>query len=112
MPRILLVDDDDFFRNLTYHMLIAAGYDVQDAANGRVGLACYRHQPSDVVITDLLMPGTEGLEMIRELRRHDAGVKIIAMSAEIEGRPTAFSNSPSGWGPAGSSQSRLHTTSS
>jgi CheY-like chemotaxis protein len=61
-------------------MLVTAGYDVQEAADGKAGLGCYRRQHSDVVITDLVIPEREGLETIQELRRLDPEAKIIAMS--------------------------------
>jgi len=80
MHRILLIEDDDKVRKMLRQTLVAAGYDVQDAANGAIGLECYIQQRSDLVITDIVMPDREGLETIRELRRHHAGVKIIAMS--------------------------------
>ena len=84
--RILLIDDDTQFRKLVTVMLTSAGYDVQEASNGIAGLASYRQQRADVVLTDILMPEMEGLETIRELRKIDPQVKIIAMSVEGEGR--------------------------
>jgi len=78
--RILLVDDEDAFRALMRRMLATKGYDVTEAAAGDAALASYRQGPSDLVITDIRMPGKDGLEVIRELRRHDPLVKIIAMS--------------------------------
>jgi DNA-binding response OmpR family regulator len=80
MHRILLIEDDDNVRKMLRRTLVAAGYDVQDAANGALGIEYYLHQRSDVVITDIVRPDREGLETIRELRRLHAGVKIIAMS--------------------------------
>jgi CheY-like chemotaxis protein len=80
MARILLIEDNETFRSMVQRMLLAAGYDVEEASDGKAGLACYRQQASDLVITDILMPGTEGVETIRELLRHDPAVKIIAMS--------------------------------
>ena len=84
--RILLIDDDDQFRRLVRVMLTTAGYDVQEAANGKLGLASYRHQRCDVVITDILMPEGEGLETIQALQALDPDVNIIAISAAGEGR--------------------------
>lgn len=84
--RILLIDDDEPFRTLVAVMLTTAGYMVQEAANGRSGLAAYRQQRSDVVITDILMPEQEGLETIQNLKAFDSAVKIIAMSVTGEGR--------------------------
>jgi CheY-like chemotaxis protein len=63
-----------------HRMLASAGYDVQDASNGKSGLASYRQRPTDLVLTDIVMPDMEGLEVIRELRRTDPDVRIIAMS--------------------------------
>jgi DNA-binding NtrC family response regulator len=80
MSRILLIDDNDAFRTTVRGMLVAAGHDVEDAAGGKAGLACYRQQPSDLVITDMLMADFDGVETIRELCCYDAGVKVIAMS--------------------------------
>lgn len=83
---ILLIDDNDALRTMARRILVTAGYDVQEAADGEVGLACYRQEPSDVVITDIVMDGMEGLETIRALRQRDPAVKIIAMSGAGHGR--------------------------
>jgi CheY-like chemotaxis protein len=50
------------------------------SSNGKAGLASYRHQPTDLVITEIVMHDMDGLEVIRELRRTDPDVRIIAMS--------------------------------
>ena len=83
---ILLIDDDELFRKLVNVMLTTSGFDVGEAANGKVGLACYRQQRSDVVLTDILMPEREGLETIQALKALDPSVKIIAMSVGGDGR--------------------------
>ena len=80
MPRILLVDDDELLRGALHQILVRAGYDVDDASNGKVAVREYRRQPCDVVIMDIVMPDVEGLGTIRELRRMDPNVKIIAIS--------------------------------
>ncbi len=80
MATILLVEDDDAIRRLLRKALVAAGFEVEEAANGVVALAAYRRRASDLVITDLVMPEKDGLEMIMDLRRLDPAVKIIAMS--------------------------------
>lgn len=78
--RILVIEDDEQIRRLVRTILTTAGFDVEEAANGKIGLTCYRQQRSDVVITDILMPDGEGLETIQALRQLDPAVKIIAMS--------------------------------
>lgn len=80
-PRtILLIDDDDLFRKAVRLMLEHAGHTVVEAPEGAAGLRLYRSGRFDVVITDLIMPGKEGLETIRELKAVDPAVKIIAVS--------------------------------
>jgi DNA-binding response OmpR family regulator len=77
---ILLVEDDDAIREIVRKALVSAGYDVEEAADGAVAVAAYVRRPSDLVITDLVMPEKDGLQAIIELRRLDPAVKIIAMS--------------------------------
>jgi CheY-like chemotaxis protein len=80
MIRILLVDDDELFRPMLHAMLERSGFAVDAVKSGNEALARYRESPSDLVITDLIMPDKEGLETIRELRQEAPAVKIIAMS--------------------------------
>jgi len=87
--RILLIEDDEPFRRLIRIMLTGAGFDVEEAANGEIGLVCYRQHRSDVVLTDILMKDGEGLEAIQALKAIDPDVKIIAMSVAGEG-PTGY----------------------
>ena len=89
MARILVIDDDAAIRRLLQRILVDAGHVVQEAADGKHGFSAYRQEPSDLVITDLVMPDMEGLELIRALRHHDASVKILAMSG---GDPSAARN--------------------
>jgi CheY-like chemotaxis protein len=90
MYRVLVIEDNDAIRQMVRRTLVAAGYEVQEAANGEAGVECYRQQRSDVVITDIVMPDSEGLETIRALCRYDAGVKIIAMSGGGRGRSNEY----------------------
>jgi CheY-like chemotaxis protein len=80
MLRILLVDDDDAFRKMMYRTLTEMGYEVLEARNGKEAVQVHELCPADAVLTDLIMPGTDGMETIRELRRIHGPVKIIAMS--------------------------------
>lgn len=80
MARILLIDDEDQVRHMLRVMLEYAGHEVEEAADGRQGARLYRERPSDLIVTDIVMPEKEGLEMIQELRRDFPGVKIIAIS--------------------------------
>jgi len=80
MKRILVIEDDGNIRNMLRLSLEALGYAVTEAGDGSQGLESYRASPADLVLTDLVMPEKEGLETIRELRKTNPQVKIIAMS--------------------------------
>ncbi len=81
MTRILLVDDDAGARRLLSSMLQLSGYEVMEASSGANGLRCFRERPADIVLCDLLMTGTDGPDMIRELGRDFPAVPVIAMSS-------------------------------
>jgi YesN/AraC family two-component response regulator len=81
MARILIIDDNDIFRKVLRTMLTTAGFnEIEEAANGIDGINLFRQSPFDLVITDIIMPEKEGLELITELSRDYPQVKIIAMS--------------------------------
>ena len=80
MMSILLVDDDDEFLAMLSKVLTHAGYKVQQASDGQQAIDLYRKHASDLVITDLVMPEKEGIQLIVELRRLKGKVKIIAIS--------------------------------
>ena len=84
MATILIIDDDDLIRVLLRSALEEAGYEVTEAANGRQGLELYRHRPTDLVITDIIMPEINGLDMLLALTREFLHAKVIAISGAGE----------------------------
>ena len=80
MTRILLVDDDDLSRGAVHRMLERAGYVVWSTGQGSQAVVRYQTDPVDLVITDLIMPDKDGLELIQELRKADPNVRILAIS--------------------------------
>jgi DNA-binding response OmpR family regulator len=90
VPHILLVDDDDGVRRFMHRTLTQAGYEVEDAANGELAVQAYRRRPSDLVITDIVMPDKEGLQTVRELRNLTPPAKIIAISGGGFGRAADY----------------------
>ena len=80
MANILIIDDDDQFREMLRQMLERAGYEVVEASDGKEGLKLFRENQVDLVITDIFMPEKEGLEVIMEFRRNFPDKKIIAIS--------------------------------
>ena len=85
MPCIFLVEDDAQLRAMLKEFLTGSGYDVSEFKDGRGVAEMYQQQLPDLVITDLLMPEKEGLELILDLRRIDRNVKCIAMSGRGPG---------------------------
>ena len=79
--RVLLVDDDDVTREVLADILAEAGHHVVEAATGRVALDRLRRSRFDVLVTDVIMPEMDGLELIRAVRLVDTNLQIIAMSA-------------------------------
>jgi len=80
MKRVLLVEDEKSFRDLVKHVLGMDGFHVRTASNGLEALEHVRRSRFDLVITDTIMPGMEGIEMILELRSISPDTKVIAMS--------------------------------
>ena len=86
MPRILVIDDDVNTRDLLKEILTAAGHEVVVAENGLRGIELmnpYNAQPARVIITDMFMPGKNGVQTITELRGRFPEAGIIAISGEV-----------------------------
>ncbi len=80
-PRsILVIDDDRQMRTVLREILEGRGYRVIEAEDGSVGSRIFLQQPVDLIISDIFMPGKEGLETIADLRRIFPSTKIFAMS--------------------------------
>lgn len=80
MRRILIIDDEPYILLMLKKMLERAGYEVDLASNGREGMAVFEQNSADLVITDIIMPDKEGLELILEMKKKRPELKIIAMS--------------------------------
>jgi hypothetical protein len=84
--RILVVDDEAGVRSFLREVLQAQGHEAIEAANGKEALQVAGAQRVDLVIMDIVMPEQEGIETIRELRRMDAHIPIIAISGAFGGQ--------------------------
>jgi DNA-binding NtrC family response regulator len=80
MARILIIDHDPQILDMLGQVLERDGYEVVKALDGKEGLKVNRENPIDLVITDILIHETEGIETIMELQRDFPYVKIIAIS--------------------------------
>jgi CheY-like chemotaxis protein len=80
MPSVLVIDDEEQVRQLIRETLEPAGYEVEEAGDGREGLNRYRTKPADLVIMDILMPDQDGLESIMTLHREFPLSRVIAIT--------------------------------
>ncbi|MCB5261486.1 MAG: response regulator [Candidatus Cloacimonetes bacterium] len=90
MAKILVIEDEDSFRNVLVKMLSKAGFEVRQAGDGNQALeVCAEFMP-DLVLTDIIMPDKEGLETIQELLEISPKLKIIAMSGGGKFGPDSY----------------------
>ena len=80
MTKVLIVDDDELFRAMLSEMVQREGYQVSTATNGNEALAAIERSRPDLVITDILMPEKDGIELIMELAQRESRIPIIAVS--------------------------------
>ena len=81
--KILIVDDNQDLAFLIKWMLEDEGYEVKSAKDGTDGYSTYLLFNPDLVLTDIQMPKKNGLELIKEIRRHNPGVRTIYMSGDL-----------------------------
>ena len=81
MARILVVEDDSIHRKIIREVLKNHGHDITDAEDGNQGICLQEKHGFELIITDVLMPGMDGIETVRELIRLYPGLKILAISA-------------------------------
>ena len=83
MRRVLVVDDEPHIRTVLRGYLQADGFEVAEAADGAAALAAMRDLPADLVLLDVMMPGIDGLEVLRQLRTF-SDVYVILVTARAE----------------------------
>ena len=105
-PKVLVVDDDANIIAFLKRALAYEGYQVETAADGQTALAAARDNPPDLVILDVMMPGLDGVEVLRRLRagEPEAGsLPILMLTASRTASPawtpapTTTWSSPSPW---------------
>ncbi|HSG67171.1 MAG TPA: response regulator, partial [Bacteroidales bacterium] len=81
---VLLVEDDRLSLMIYSEFIRKVVSDVYTAADGQQGIDVYREKMPDIIITDIMMPGMDGLEMIREIKKINSQVKVIMISGHSE----------------------------
>lgn len=80
MARILLIEDEDDVRAFVRAILVSLGHRVEEAPDGKAGVEQFLQSQPDLVITDLLMPVMEGLEVMRRVKHASPSIKVIVMT--------------------------------
>lgn len=84
MSRVLIIEDEESIRRLIAYDLKVSGYQVNQASNGLDGLQEALKQPYDVILIDWMLPGLDGLSIVRELRSKDIDSILIMLTAKDE----------------------------
>jgi two-component system, NtrC family, response regulator PilR len=92
MSNILIVDDEQSYRQLLTLVFESDGHTVRTATNGREALDVIQSEPADVIISDVKMPDMDGIEMLRAVRetQPDLGVVLMTAFASVETAREAF----------------------
>lgn len=80
MSRILVIEDDDQARRLYEELLKEEGFEVLSFASGEEGVDAYDVNQIDLVITDIFLPGIDGIQVTKAIHEHNPDVKVIAIS--------------------------------
>ncbi|HEV8674375.1 MAG TPA: sigma-54 dependent transcriptional regulator [Methylomirabilota bacterium] len=83
-PRVLVVDDDPLTLKLLEKTLSLAGYDVVKAQSGTDALERLRGQVFAAAVVDIRMPGMDGIQLLREIKRHDPAIEVVMTTAHPE----------------------------
>ena len=81
--KLLMVDDEEEIRDLLSRHFRFLGYDVRTAAEGKEALALLEKETFDIVITDIMMPGMDGIELTAEIRSQYPMIKVIVITGQV-----------------------------
>ncbi|MEN7972571.1 MAG: response regulator [Verrucomicrobiota bacterium] len=88
--KILVIDDDESICNVFSRFLCGKGHEVVCASNGRKGLQVFDAEKPDLVVTDIMMPESDGLEVVMAIREREDRVPVIAISGGMRTLPIDF----------------------
>jgi two-component system, chemotaxis family, chemotaxis protein CheY len=90
MPSVLVIDDEADVRDSIGQVLGRVGFDIVTADNGLTGVEGFFKHPTDVVIVDVVMPRSNGVEVIKKIRASFPGARIIAVSGGGQFGPLGY----------------------
>jgi DNA-binding response OmpR family regulator len=90
MTKVIVIDDEEDIRIALEEAFTRAGFEVEVASNGNDGMNLLREHGADLVITDIIMPGIDGVETAHNIRREFPTTKIIVMSGGGNAAPLGY----------------------
>ncbi len=84
MPRLLVVDDEPSVRDFTRDFFSPRGYEVIEAATGEEGLRRLREDRPHLVLLDIILPGMDGLQVLREAKAFDPAVGVVMLTGVLD----------------------------
>jgi len=90
MANILVIDDDATIQLVFSQFLTSLGHEIMQAENGKKGMSMIQETRPDLVITDIMMPEMDGLEILMQLRSTHDSVPVIAISGGMRSLPVNF----------------------
>lgn len=90
MAKVLVVEDSAAVRLAVTEVIEQAGHAVSSAENGRVAIELLRGESFDLIVTDVLMPEADGLEVIKEARARHPNTRVLAMSGGAPNLPAGY----------------------
>ena len=90
MAKIIVIDDEEDIRNVLKQVLERAGYEVEVAESGKEGLELLKEGGGDLVITDVIMPGMDGVSLTREIREKFRDTRILVISGGGNVAPKSY----------------------
>jgi len=79
--KVLVVDDEDLLRDLLVQIIYNSGYIVEQAKDGEKAIEIYKVFNPDIVIMDIIMPNTDGIQATEKILKYDANAVIVALTS-------------------------------
>ena len=84
VARIIVIDDQESIRRVVRRALELEGHEILEASEGEAGMALLARERVDLVITDIFMPGQDGIVTLREIRKRFPALKVMIISGGDE----------------------------
>jgi len=90
MAKVLVVEDSAAVRLAVTEVIEQAGHTVESAENGRIAIDLLEREVFDLIVTDVLMPEADGVEVIKAVRARHSGTRVLAMSGGAPNLPAGY----------------------